>query len=156
MTCQTTQLSQVSSHTDGTVSLRGLMWRRDPSTPVPYPRESRNLCCLAETEERNQSDKLKAKIMPRMMFRAWETMRKGRRLVPPASPVNGLPITVTPESERASAQSKCTPPGRFLFSPIRPHKRNVSFFIPFLVTGAGSVTRVLWDTEMFMTLDLAS
>ena len=51
-------------------------------------------------------------------------------------------------------QSKCIPPGRSLFSPIRTHKRNVSFFIPFLVMGAGSVTRVLWDTEMFTTLGL--
>lgn len=75
------------------------------------------------------------------------------RYISTAAPVNGLP---TPESERASVQSKCIPPGRSLFSPMRTHKRNVSFFIPFLVMGAGSVTRALWDTGIFTTLDLAS
>jgi len=46
---------------------------------LPIP-ESHNLCCLAKTKERDRLDKLEVKTLPRIMFRTWETMRKGRRL----------------------------------------------------------------------------
>lgn len=76
-TCHTEERSRLSSRIRGTVSLRVSRRRKDPGTLAPSHQRSRNLCCLAKREERNQLGRPEAKTLLKVVYRTWGRVLRG-------------------------------------------------------------------------------